>query len=139
MGIAQNLVFIRHSQSQPDAGAAAREWQLTVEGRRRCIPLAAMLAAYNLDVIVTSAERKAIETGKLVAETLGIPCRVEENLHEHERETTPYFDTKAEFQEAVRALLARPAELVFGEETGQEAQRTFRERGRIRDERVSPG
>ena len=121
----RNLVFIRHSQSQPEVGVTAQEWQLTAEGRRRCIPLAVQLAAYNLDVIVTSTERKAIETGKLVSETLGILCRVEKNLHEHERETAPYFETNAEFQEAVGALLARPSELVFGEETGHEARKRF--------------
>ena len=123
--MARNLVFIRHSQSRPEAGVTSREWQLTAEGRRRCIPLAVQLAAYNLDVIVTSTETKAIKTGKLIAEKLGIPYRIAENLHEHERETAPYFDTKAEFQETVEAFFARPTELVFGEETGLNARNRY--------------
>ena len=121
----RTLVFIRHSQSQPETGRAAREWRLTAEGQRRCTLLAAQLAIYNLDLIVTSTERKAIETGKLTAEKLGIPYRVEDNLHEHQRETAPYFDTKAEFKEVIRMLFARPTELVFGEETGLEAQNRY--------------
>ena len=56
---------------------------------------------------------------------MAIPCQTAENLHEQERETAPYFDTKAEFLETVNALLSKPAELVFGEETGQEAQERF--------------
>jgi broad specificity phosphatase PhoE len=125
--MARNLVFMRHSQTQPESGIAAREWQLTAEGRRRCVPLAAKLSAYNLDLIVTSTERKAIATGQLAAQKLGIPCQIAGDLHEHKRETAPYFDTMEEFQAAIRALLTKPAELVFGEETGQEARDRFAE------------
>ena len=124
--MARNLVFVRHSQTQPEPGVAAREWQLSSEGRRRCAPLAAQLVVFNLDLIVTSTERKAIETGQLAAQKLGIPCQAADDLCEHKRETAPYFDTITEFQEAVRALLTKPAELVFGEETGQQAHNRFK-------------
>jgi len=124
--MARNLVFIRHSQTQPQSGVAAREWQLTAEGRRRCVPLVDQLAAFNLDRIVTSTEGKAIETGQLAAQKLEIPCRTADNLHEHERERAPYFHTKTEFQEAIRALLTQPAERVFGEETGGQACDRFK-------------
>jgi len=120
-----NLVFIRHSQSQPDPTIPSRKWGLTNEGQRRCVPLAEHLIPYNLDVIVTSTEPKAIETGELVAQWLGIPCRVMENLHEHERETVPFLDSRDEFLVAVTNLFARPEELVFGDETGYDAQNRF--------------
>ena len=120
-----NLVFIRHSQSQPDPKIPSRLWGLTEEGRRRCETLASQLTPYNLDVMVTSTERKAIETGELAAQGLGIPCQVMENLHEHERENAPFFDTKEAFQAAVAVLFARPEELVFGDETGRQAQVRF--------------
>jgi broad specificity phosphatase PhoE len=122
-----NLIFIRHSQSQPDSEIPSRLWQLTDEGRRRCEPLAEQLIPYELDVIMTSTEPKAIETGELVAQKLEIPCRVMENLHEHERETAPFFDTQEEFREAVANLFVRPTELVFGDETAFEAQARFSE------------
>jgi broad specificity phosphatase PhoE len=76
-------------------------------------------------VIVTSTEPKAIETGELVAQKLGIPCRIMENLHEHERESAPFFGTKEEFLAAVSALFARPTDHVFGDETGLEARERF--------------
>ena len=120
-----NLVFIRHSQSQPEAKVPARQWSLTAEGRRRCEPLAEQLLPYKLDVIVTSTEPKASETGELVAQKLEIPCRVMQNLHEHERETAPYFATREEFLAAVSNLLVRPDELVFGDETAHEARARF--------------
>ncbi len=121
----RNLVFIRHSQAQPEVGVPAKQWRLTAEGRRRCGPLSEQLTPYDLDRILTSKELKAIETGKLAAQKLGIPCQTAENLHEHERDTAPYFDTKAEFLETVNELLSKPEELIFGEETGQEARERF--------------
>ncbi len=120
-----NLVFIRHSQSQPDPTIPSSQWLLTAEGRRRCELLADLLIHYNLDIIVTSTGPKAIETGELTAQKLGIPCKIIKNLHEHKRETIPFFDTDEEFLEAVSSLFARPGELVLGEETGQEAQDRF--------------
>lgn len=122
-----NLVFVRHSQTQLDPEIPSPQWSLSEEGRRRCEPLAEQLKPYNLDVIVTSMEPKAIQTGELISRKLGIPCRVMENLHEHARETAPYFDTREEFLEAVNILFSRPTELVFGEETGLEARERFTE------------
>ena len=121
----RNLVFIRHSQSKPEAGVPAHQWRLTAEGRRRCTPLATALIPYNLDLVITSTELKAVQTGEIVADKLGIPCRAEEDLHEHERQTAPYFESQAAFQEAVAALFSRPTELVFGEETAQQALERF--------------
>jgi broad specificity phosphatase PhoE len=120
-----NLVFIRHSQTKPDPDMPSRLWPLTEEGRRRCALLALELIPYQLDVIVTSRETKAIQTGELAAQRLGIPCRAMVNLHEHERETAPYFGTQEEFPKAVNNFFSRPAELVFGEETALQAQERF--------------
>ena len=120
-----NLVLIRHAQSQPEPGIPPRLWPLTAAGQRRCVPLAERLIPYELARVITSAEAKARETGELVAQRLGIPCEVRENLHEHARETAPYFGTREEFQDAVATLFSRPAELVFGEETAIQARDRF--------------
>ncbi len=120
-----NLVFVRHSQTQPDSEIPSRLWLLTEEGRRRCQLLSELLISYHLDVIVTSYEPKAIETGELAARRLGISCQVMDDLHEHERQTTPYFETREEFLEAVNNLFSRPDELVFGNETALQARERF--------------
>ena len=80
------LLLIRHSQSQPQPERPASQWPLTEQGRRRCIELAKRLAAYAPDVVVTSRERKASETGALVAARLALPTLVADGLHEHQRE-----------------------------------------------------
>lgn len=118
------LILVRHSQSQVDPSHPAREWRLTIEGRRRCVDLAEHLAHYQPEIIVTSVEPKAIETGKIAADHLEIPCHTAQGLHEHERSQVQFMGDDA-FLEAVANLFARPAELVFGDETADQAEARF--------------
>ncbi|MBU0512875.1 MAG: phosphoglycerate mutase family protein, partial [Chloroflexi bacterium] len=119
-----NLILVRHSESQVDPSHPAREWRLTVEGRRRCVRLAEQLAHYRPEIIVTSVEPKAIETGKMAADHLDIPYHTAQGLHEHERSQVRFLGNDA-FLEAVTNLFARPAELVFGDETADQAEERF--------------
>ena len=120
----KTLILVRHSQSQPDPTRPASQWSLTEEGRRRCQPLAERLAVYAPDVIVTSRERKAIETGALVAARLGLQTTEADGLHEHLREHVGWLPVH-EFEQAVAQFFARPDELVFGEETASQARLRF--------------
>ena len=119
-----NLILIRHSQSQVDPSHLAREWQLTIEGRRRCVDLAEQLAPYRPEIIVTSVEPKAIETGKIAADHLEIPCHTAQGLHEHKRSRVQFMGMDA-FLEEVANLFAHPAKLVFGDETADQAEARF--------------
>ena len=101
------LILIRHSQSQPQPDHPASQWPLTEEGHRRCLALAERLAAYVPHVIVTSRERKAAETGALVAAQLGIPAILADGLHEHLREHVGWLPNPA-FEQAVAAFFAHP-------------------------------
>ena len=122
--MAYELILIRHSQSQPDPARPASQWALTDEGRRRCAPLADRLATYHPSVIVTSRERKAIETGSFVAARLALPLKSADGLHEHRREHVGWISNQA-FEQSVAAFFARPDELVFGEETAGQASIRF--------------
>src|SRR4051794_41029680 len=118
------LILVRHSQSQQEPERPASQWPLTAEGRRRCAALAERLAAYAPDLIVASRERKASETGALVAAHLGRPVESAEGLHEHQREQVGWLSNQA-FEQAVITFFARPDQLVFGEETAQQAGDRF--------------
>jgi broad specificity phosphatase PhoE len=118
------LILIRHSQSQQAPDRPASQWPLTAEGCRRCTALAARLAACAPDLIVTSRERKASETGALVAARLALPTLVAHGLHEHKREQVGWLSNPA-FEQAVSAIFAQPNELVFGEETASQAGARF--------------
>ena len=120
----EHLLLVRHSLPDIDPSVAARHWELSDEGRRRCAALAEMLSAYHPAVVVSSAEPKAAETASIVAASLGLPLKTEVDLHEHERSHSTDF-SQEEFQRAVARLFAQPDNLVFGNETAAQAQRRF--------------
>jgi broad specificity phosphatase PhoE len=122
--LSNTLILIRHSQPRLEPDRPASQWPLTEEGRQRCIVLAERLAAYAPDLIVTSRERKAIETSALVAARLALPTLIAPGLHEHEREQVGWLSNPA-FEQAVSAFFAQPNELVFGEETASQAGARF--------------
>jgi broad specificity phosphatase PhoE len=121
----RKLVLIRHSAPDLDFARPAREWRLSGEGRRRCRLLAERLADQDLAMIVASEEPKAAETGRLVAEFLGVPFGTAPGLHEHERRTVGPAASQEEFRAQVISALENPGTLVFGEETADEAHRRF--------------
>jgi broad specificity phosphatase PhoE len=118
------LIFVRHSQSQVDPERPASQWGLAEAGRERCTALADRLAGYHPDLIATSVEPKAQQTGALAAQRLGLPCETAAGLHEHLRERAGWLDQPA-FEQAVAAFFERPGMLVFGEETADQACERF--------------
>ena len=121
------FILVRHSISRQQPGVSAHLWQLTDEGIARGKVLAEQLKAYRPDVIVTSEEPKAQQTGALLAEMLGTPLETEAGLHEQLRETAPYSANEADFKARIRELFAKPDELVFGEETANGACSRFQQ------------
>lgn len=121
----QTLILVRHSVVKQQRDESSHTWELTAEGRTRCITLAQQIQIYQPQVIVTSAEPKAIQTGQVVAQQLHLPVETEPDLGEHRRATAPYFDSEAEFKAHIRKLLTQPDKLVFGEETGTQACTRF--------------
>lgn len=121
----RKLIFMRHSLPEMVVGVPASQWRLSEEGRLRCQKLAERLAAYGLATIVTSTEPKAVETGQIVAEVLDLPFEIAPGLHEHERGVVRDLGSREEFQVQIACLFDRPAELVFGHETADQAHARF--------------
>jgi broad specificity phosphatase PhoE len=115
--MSRRLVLIRHSNTQPIPGIAAKSWPLSETGRARCDRLAQQIAGYGVDRVITSEETKAIETGRLIAERLGKPWQSASGLHEHDRSNVTTWHGAAEFQAIIAELFARTHELVYGLET----------------------
>jgi broad specificity phosphatase PhoE len=82
------------------------------------------LAALHPDIVITSIEPKAIETGQMVAHLLNKPVEISEGLHEHCRANVP-FGGIDQFEAAVARFFAQPGDLVFGTETADEAYQRF--------------
>ncbi len=119
------LILIKHAQPILDPAVPSRQWRLAEIGRKQSLQLARRLSEYAPDVIVASVEPKAAETGRIVAEQLGLPLETAPNLHEHERTTVPFHPSGQAFRAEVRHFFEKPDELVFGEETADRAHERF--------------
>lgn len=120
------LILVKHSLPEIVESIPAREWTLSEAGRSRARKLAELLLPYKPEIIVSSIEPKARETASILAENLSLHVRTHEGLHEHDRNSSPYY-SREEFQERVRELFKMPDALVFGEETATQALVRFRE------------
>lgn len=119
------LILVRHSQPKIVTDYQPSLWTLSDSGRARCHILAKTLAGYYPDVVVSSMEVKAIETGQILATDLNKPLKTHEGLREHARPNVGWFDTVEEFEAQVAAFFQHPRQLVFGSETADEAHRRF--------------
>lgn len=118
------LILVRHSLPLIVSGEPPDTWHLSDEGLQRCQTLADHLADYDPGLIITSQEVKAIETGVILAQRLGLPCLAATGLHEHVRKPAKSF-AKASFERSVEKFFTYPDELVFGEETADQAYARF--------------
>jgi broad specificity phosphatase PhoE len=121
----RKLVLIRHSQPEFVTGVPASTWRLSAEGRWRCTTLAQQLAYQKPTRVITSLEPKAVETGQIVADILSLPLESVPGLHEHERPEAVSSLARESFRTRVAALFDHPSELVFGNETADEAHGRF--------------
>ena len=120
----RHLLLIRHAQTKVDPGAPAKTWRLEPSAYDACKALAGDLKRYTLRRIITSEEFKAEETGRAVAEALGIPYETAPNLYEHDRTGVPFMGETL-FLQTMQASFEHPDKLVFGQETGAQARARF--------------
>jgi len=118
------LVLIKHSLAEIVAHIPAADWTLSETGRERSKLLAQGLKKYQPLAMYSSREFKAIETAEIVCQTLGLTSQPLDGLHEHERRGAGYLE-RAVFEQHIRRFFAKPHDLVFGNETAQQARQRF--------------
>jgi broad specificity phosphatase PhoE len=118
------LLLIKHSLPELDRERPSREWRLNDEGRERSVLLADRLRAFAPFRLFSSDEYKAVETAAIVAAHLGIESETVSSLHEHERRRVGFLSDR-QFVAGVRDLFAFPAQIVFGDETADQAYARF--------------
>ena len=98
----RHLLWVRHALPAPDPSTPARDWPLTPEGRDEATRLARSLNDLRPPVsVVTSDERKAVETAEAVCAALGLGrAEVSAGLREVER---PWTD--GDYRAAARQYL----------------------------------
>jgi broad specificity phosphatase PhoE len=118
------LILVKHSVPEIYRDQPANSWKLSEEGRLRAQRLAEELKSFEPDVIISSGESKAKETAEIVASYLGLEMQLLPSLHEHDRSNVPYLSHDA-FQDSIRGFFQQPDQLVFGNETANQAYLRF--------------
>jgi broad specificity phosphatase PhoE len=116
------LVLIKHTAVVVDAAVPPKEWPISDEGRRLCRPLASALRMHDIGVLVSSEERKAIETAEVLSKRLKVETRKAPDLDEHRR---PFVERPAEFERRIQHFFAEHDQRVFGEESADQALDRF--------------
>lgn len=120
----RSLILIKHALPEIAQDVPSHLWRLSSQGRAGAERLATAITHYTPDVLVTSVEPKAAETGQIVARLLSIPCRTAPGLQENDRTGLPYLDAKR-YETIFRRFFRHPDDLVVGCETARQAGSRF--------------
>jgi broad specificity phosphatase PhoE len=120
----RKLIMIRHAPTAVNPDVPPEKWALSEEGERRAAQLAEVLAVHRPGVIVTSQQTKAVDTGRIAAGRLGIPCKAADGLHEQRRDDDVYL-CEHEFRARLETFFTRSDHHIPGDETADEVHRRF--------------
>jgi broad specificity phosphatase PhoE len=120
----KHLLLVKHSLPEIIPTVPARQWKLSKVGQDRCRSLAEKIDLYLPDIVISSVEPKAVETGQILAGHLDKPFRTFEGLHEHDRAGVEFLD-RERFESQVHDFFEHPDELVMGQETANQARERF--------------
>jgi broad specificity phosphatase PhoE len=119
------LILIKHAMPEIDPQRPAADWTLSPHGQAASIALADHLDKWSPEVVITSEEPKASETGRLLAQACGLPYASAPDLHEHDRRQEPFDPDRERFQQQVARFFSEPDRLVYGAETADAAYERF--------------
>jgi broad specificity phosphatase PhoE len=114
------LILVRHARPRIDADIPPSRWELCPDGRIAAAALASRLAPFAPACVVSSTERKAEETARILAEDLKLPLEFDAGLGEHKRPSVS-FGTEEEFQARIAEIFAHPQTPSPGGESAEEA------------------
>jgi len=115
------LYYVTHPQVQIDAAVPVPEWGLSDIGRARAVAMLDQPWVGSSRRIVSSGERKAIETGEILARHLRLAVEVRERMHENDRSATGFLPPP-EFEAVADQFFANPHKSVRGWERAIDAQ-----------------
>ncbi len=100
----RRLVLVRHAQVRLVPELPPHHWELTAEGRADAERLSQLAVFTGIEAVVTSPEPKARATAAPIAQAAGVELRVEDDLREAERGSSP-VDDRARFVARVDSWL----------------------------------
>ena len=120
----RKLHLVRHSRPVIDPAQPALAWHLSPSGSRLSVLVAERLATAEVDAVVSSVEPRAEESGRIIADRLGVPFRTAEGLEEQHRDGA-WLESEEEFRAAVAGFFAEPDRQAFGPESADAAHARF--------------
>ncbi|NLR98684.1 histidine phosphatase family protein [Rhizobium sp. P38BS-XIX] len=114
-------LYITHPQVRIDPDVPVPQWGLSEVGAARAREAATRPWARQLGRIVSSGERKAIETAEILAAECGVPIDIVEAMHENDRSATGFL-APPDFENAADWFFANPYQSFKGWERAIDAQ-----------------
>lgn len=113
--------FITHPEVVVDPARPVPDWELSSRGRARLLAMLGEPWLRQVRSVHSSVERKAVEVGKALADSLGQELLTWPALHEHDRSATGFLPPPR-YDELVERFFAEPEASVCGWETAAAAQ-----------------
>ncbi|MES2058284.1 MAG: histidine phosphatase family protein [Pseudomonadota bacterium] len=113
--------YLSHPQVRVDPAVPVPDWGLSDAGRERLSALAGREWLATVRRIVSSGERKAIETAEILAPMTGAMVEVVAAMHENDRSATGFLPPD-EFEATADQFFAQPGQSVRGWERAVDAQ-----------------
>ena len=113
--------YITHPQVQIDPAIPVPDWGLSDVGRARAHAMLSQPWVVSISRLVSSGERKAVETAEVLGRHLDLAVQVRERMHENDRSATGFLPPP-EFEAVADQFFANPHESVRGWERAIDAQ-----------------
>jgi broad specificity phosphatase PhoE len=113
--------YLTHPQVKIDPSVPVRCWGLSEVGRARTETVTATGLLSGTTQVISSGERKAIETAEIIAAKLGVDVEVREAMHENDRSATGFL-VPDEFEATANQFFAQPHISIRGWERALDAQ-----------------
>jgi broad specificity phosphatase PhoE len=113
--------YLTHPQVEIDPAIPVPSWGLSAVGQARVRALVEAGWLAGTTAVVSSGERKAIETASPIAAALGVDVEIREAMHENDRSATGFLPP-AEFEATADAFFAQPLVSIRGWERAIDAQ-----------------
>lgn len=113
--------YLTHPEVRIDPAVPVPSWGLNDVGRARVFALIEAGWLSGTTEIVSSGERKAVETAQPIADALGVTLDVREGMHENDRSSTGFLEA-SDFERVADEFFAHPTASVRGWEQAVDAQ-----------------
>jgi len=114
-------VYLTHPEVNVDPNVPVPDWGLSQTGRERAVKAASLPFAGDIRQVISSNERKAIETAQVFCGRRSVFHRALTFLHENDRSATGFLPPP-EFETTADAFFANPHISIRGWERAADAQ-----------------